>query len=714
MSNKLEFPYVQIPDPNRGGKVLFNASIYVGLPDTNPTTPANQLRLYYVDENGNEINLSQPVKTSVAGLTVNTNGDEVSVRVDTTGTAYSLLINDRNGNQQYYDQNVTISTSTTAASSVTTKGGGTVQGFIDGQGFTDVAEAINFTGIAGLSGQRVYIEDRGAWFRVVDTTSVTPNTYTVIQSAANAAYSFTIDESQEMTSKRTGGLNDTVLTHISTFTNSIFLDTDESPGTLTIPANMVINSDRTKTLASGNIVFNDRSTINNTNIDLSDSENTTSAISSNGASRPMLYRCTITGCPLTLENIRFTDTTGAKVLRCTINGGNRAVVVWGASIACRIRFLRADSQKGICVLLHTSQSSTGGNIQSFGHRLLNCRITNVGRGDSTENPEAHGVQIWGMDAAQATRFHDIYDIEVEDVTVETGTGAGMWTSCARRVKFRNCTVNSVRKEGIDFEGSLDCTNIGSDLYNAGRTFGSLTLIFRCDDCWHIGCTVVHDGDFDLIGGGEHPLTSSLSAYARDANVRSGYKNNTFAARNANNKTTSFTVFKSTVDANSTTGSIALSCDNNEFTNGVIRYLDNCHEPQITSNRMVFTGSYSTGALGRSLYFVNCYEPNVDNNIIKLDNGTVDSSTNPNNAVIFGLYNANPQRGYWAEINRNKIRNLSSGITFQNFYTGRDADGSVKVTENTTPSVNYSATITDFAIANNYSPTDFSAITANPI
>lgn len=516
-----------------------------------------------------------------------------------------------------------------------------------------------------------------------------------------------IDENTK--SSQLGGFTTTTLETVAAFTGRMSFDTNETVASITIPDNLIIEGDGTKTLATGSLTLSDKSILRNVNIDLSSSTNPVSAISANGATKPMLYDCDITGCPLTIECVRFTDTVGGKVIKCDIGDGNRAVVFWGASVACRIRWLRADSQKGISVLLHTGQTATGNLTQSYGHKILNSKITNVGRGDSVTNPEAHGVQIWGMDAAQAARFHDIYDVLVDDVTVETGTGAGIWTSCARRVKVRNCTVNNVRKEGIDFEGSLDCTNIGSDLYNAGRTFGSLTLIFRCDDCWHKNCTVVHDGDFALIGGGEHPLVSSLSVYARDGNVRSGYKGNTFSARNANNKLTSFTVFKSTEDPNSTTGSIGLLCKSNEFLNGVVRYLDNCHKPKIVDNKLEFTGSYAAGTLTKSIYWVNCYEPIVKGNDIELNNGTTDATTSSNNAIIFGLYNANPQRGYGAEIDDNKVRKFSSGITFQNFYSGRDSDGSFKATQNTVPSIFYSSTITDFAIANNYHPDDFSTV-----
>ena len=146
MLNKLIFPYVQIPDPIRGGRVLFNASIYVGLPDENPFIPENQFRVYYVDENGTEINLTQPLTTNTNGLIVNSksSGIIVDARVDTDMDAYSILILDRNGSQRYFQQSVTISESI-EAEKVDTSQGDTVQQRLDNT-------AVEFDTVADIDG----------------------------------------------------------------------------------------------------------------------------------------------------------------------------------------------------------------------------------------------------------------------------------------------------------------------------------------------------------------------------------------------------------------------------------------------------------------------------------------------------------------------------------------------------------------------------------
>ena len=78
--NIVEIPYSYFPDFNRN-RPLFNASIYVGLVDTDPEIPANQKQVTVRQENGTEIEIAQPILTGSGGVPTY-NGSPVTVLVD--------------------------------------------------------------------------------------------------------------------------------------------------------------------------------------------------------------------------------------------------------------------------------------------------------------------------------------------------------------------------------------------------------------------------------------------------------------------------------------------------------------------------------------------------------------------------------------------------------------------------------------------------------
>ncbi|MEI6978091.1 phage tailspike protein, partial [Escherichia coli] len=51
---------------SRTFKSVSNGSIYIGKPDTDPTNPDNQVDVYFENENGKYIKVSQPIKISQA------------------------------------------------------------------------------------------------------------------------------------------------------------------------------------------------------------------------------------------------------------------------------------------------------------------------------------------------------------------------------------------------------------------------------------------------------------------------------------------------------------------------------------------------------------------------------------------------------------------------------------------------------------------------
>lgn len=79
----VQLPYPQWQDPVKSGRSIVFGNIYVGQPDTDPTIPANQLQVFYIDENDQQINLSQPLKTNGNGFVVisSTNSTVIQPRV---------------------------------------------------------------------------------------------------------------------------------------------------------------------------------------------------------------------------------------------------------------------------------------------------------------------------------------------------------------------------------------------------------------------------------------------------------------------------------------------------------------------------------------------------------------------------------------------------------------------------------------------------------
>jgi len=85
------------PDPDQG-RPLFNASIYVGVPDTDPELPANQKPVIVRQEDGTDIPVAQPVMTGAGGVPMYM-GSPVSILTDGN---YSLKVLKASGAQAYY------------------------------------------------------------------------------------------------------------------------------------------------------------------------------------------------------------------------------------------------------------------------------------------------------------------------------------------------------------------------------------------------------------------------------------------------------------------------------------------------------------------------------------------------------------------------------------------------------------------------------------
>lgn len=82
----------------RSFKANANGKIYLGLPDTDPTIPANQIPVYIESETGDLIPTAQPIVINAGGYPVY-NG-QISKFV--TVQNYSMAVYDAYGSQQFY------------------------------------------------------------------------------------------------------------------------------------------------------------------------------------------------------------------------------------------------------------------------------------------------------------------------------------------------------------------------------------------------------------------------------------------------------------------------------------------------------------------------------------------------------------------------------------------------------------------------------------
>lgn len=97
----IEFPIIYIPNPI-AGRPLFNSQIFVGVPDEDPTQPANQKQLRVMQEDGTLVNVAQPFILSAGGVPIYQGS---IVRLDVVGD-YAMTILDSGGGQIYHFDNV--------------------------------------------------------------------------------------------------------------------------------------------------------------------------------------------------------------------------------------------------------------------------------------------------------------------------------------------------------------------------------------------------------------------------------------------------------------------------------------------------------------------------------------------------------------------------------------------------------------------------------
>lgn len=94
MANLVTLPYTYWPDPDKG-RPVFSGFVYVGEPDLDPEL--NPKTIFAIEEDGSQVSLANPFRTSAGGVSIDQNGNSITVGTDGD---YSLRVRRVNGQGQ--------------------------------------------------------------------------------------------------------------------------------------------------------------------------------------------------------------------------------------------------------------------------------------------------------------------------------------------------------------------------------------------------------------------------------------------------------------------------------------------------------------------------------------------------------------------------------------------------------------------------------------
>ena len=101
MSFTLQSPFIYFNNPNNSNPVGLG-NLYVGLPEEDPTIEANQVQVYVVDVDGNDVAVAQPIQLSAGGVPTY-GGVPVQVKIDAQNV--SIKVTNSIGAQVFYTKN---------------------------------------------------------------------------------------------------------------------------------------------------------------------------------------------------------------------------------------------------------------------------------------------------------------------------------------------------------------------------------------------------------------------------------------------------------------------------------------------------------------------------------------------------------------------------------------------------------------------------------
>jgi len=111
----LSLPYYQYVKFD--GQSLFNAKIYVGMAETDPTNVANKIDVLAVQAGGTTVILAQPIRTNSAGYAVDDIGNVVYPVVSDD---YSIQVDDQNDVLLYEESTVFVNPSESLVTTIIT------------------------------------------------------------------------------------------------------------------------------------------------------------------------------------------------------------------------------------------------------------------------------------------------------------------------------------------------------------------------------------------------------------------------------------------------------------------------------------------------------------------------------------------------------------------------------------------------------------------
>lgn len=108
MANVVSLPFEYWPDPDIGRPII-NGFVYIGEPDLDPELFPKEI--FAIEEDGSQVSLKNPFRTSAGGVSINSQGDTITVGTDGD---YSIRVrrsagNDTPGSVAYELSNATTS-----------------------------------------------------------------------------------------------------------------------------------------------------------------------------------------------------------------------------------------------------------------------------------------------------------------------------------------------------------------------------------------------------------------------------------------------------------------------------------------------------------------------------------------------------------------------------------------------------------------------------
>ncbi|MBL4800177.1 MAG: hypothetical protein JKY50_22505 [Oleispira sp.] len=207
--NYVSNPYPYYNARNKG-QPIFNGEIFVGKPNLDPTVVANQLPLTAKQQDGVKVPISQPVSTNSGGYAVDVNGNMVVLLVDGN---YSIRVNDSSGQLAFEQSDVQDGVPLTDAD-LDVNGGVilTENGTLSVFNYNTLADASS--SLTLVNGQAISLSERttgnggGAIWDVVIASTVTINTFDVVQSTGVPSLAMVLRITDGINMKQYGATGD--------------------------------------------------------------------------------------------------------------------------------------------------------------------------------------------------------------------------------------------------------------------------------------------------------------------------------------------------------------------------------------------------------------------------------------------------------------------------------------------------------------------------